>query len=484
MTIRTKLRLSTIAETSLVIIVGIILSVSLQNIKLANDKVAQANSINKAIADMRFVTFENILHQEERSQQQWRLKYDEVSRLLESLTNLSPAEQPVVNSIRSQHKDLKVIFDRLLASYNEPSANLDPELVQDLRERLGTQLLVKQQAQLDGTFTLTSLSRGEIESRQAQIKWLALVVVLPMLLLRVFNASIVTRSITRSLGKLQAGAEAITAGNLAHRIQLGRKDEFGQLATSFNSMASSLEQIDNMKSQFITIVAHQLRTPINVMRWSMEELLGEEFGKITQTQEEVLRGMYKADEQIITRVDDLLLTIAIEKQGIRLEKQTSTPAGLLHSIMDEMQDDFKVKDVQPTVSYARSLPRMEVDPLRLRSVFRKLIENALAYTKEQGEVSVRLFRKGQRLRFEISDNGIGIPEAEQANIFGRFVRASNAFGMLPDASGLGLYIAKNIIKAHGGTVGFTSKESKGSTFWFEIPITQSNASPVVSAQQK
>ncbi|HEY5695315.1 MAG TPA: HAMP domain-containing sensor histidine kinase, partial [Candidatus Saccharimonadales bacterium] len=116
------------------------------------------------------------------------------------------------------------------------------------------------------------------------------------------------------------------------------------------------------------------------------------------------------------------------------------------------------------------LPVVRADAQKMRLAFTKLVENAIQYTPKGGHVAVELKQEGSRIRFEVTDTGIGIPKADQPNIGKGFFRASNAFLSEPDASGVGLAIVTYIVNEQDGVMGFTSKEGQGSTFWFEIPI--------------
>ena len=116
------------------------------------------------------------------------------------------------------------------------------------------------------------------------------------------------------------------------------------------------------------------------------------------------------------------------------------------------------------------MPVVDVDNDKIRAIFEKLVDNAIFYTKENGKISVSLKEIGDKIRFEVIDNGIGIPKSEQESIFSRFYRATNATPMRPDASGLGLFIAKYFAQQHGGKISFNSEEGNGTTFWFDLPI--------------
>lgn len=232
-----------------------------------------------------------------------------------------------------------------------------------------------------------------------------------------------------------------------------------------------IKELDALKNKFIQIVSHQFRTPLNVMRWNLESLLAEELGKLEPAQREFVRITYDADLEVIKRIGDLLTAIDIEEGRLTVAKEEISLESLWGSVMAEWKKACAVKEVACTYAGPpEPLPPVMADADKIRDVLAKFADNALTYTPKGGAIEVTLRRTDGRVRFAIRDTGIGIPPAEQSRVWTRFFRATNAPTMKPDASGLGLFIAKHFVEQHGGTVGLESTESKGSTFWFELPI--------------
>lgn len=232
-----------------------------------------------------------------------------------------------------------------------------------------------------------------------------------------------------------------------------------------------IRESNALRNKFIQIVSHQLRTPLNSIRWNLEALLANELGKLKKEQKEFIRVTYEADIEVIQRIRDLLIAMDIEEGRVALSKQEISLESLWGSVMSAWKKKCAVKNI--ICEYRppeRPLPSAEVDAEKIREVFGKLTENAVTYTPDKGEIIATLKKTDGSVRFEIADTGIGIPKAEQPKIFTRFYRATNAPTMKPDASGLGLAISKYFVEQHGGRIGFESKEGKGSTFWFEIPL--------------
>lgn len=257
------------------------------------------------------------------------------------------------------------------------------------------------------------------------------------------------------------------------------KENLGHLPTALQHALEKkaserhTHELNYLREKFITIVAHQLRTPLSVMKWSFEKLLNEEQDGISAHALKIINEAHEANQKLVVRIDDLLTVISI-KEGNLLVRTTEVDVdALLVPIITRWKKECVLKGL--TCEYAQPEPPTEkiflsADPEKLCVVFEKMFENAFLYTPSSGNIHARLSRSAAHVRFEITDTGIGIPEEDQRNIFTSFFRGKNALAIAPDASGVGLSIAKYFVEQHGGTIGFTSKEGRGSTFWFEIPI--------------
>jgi PAS domain S-box-containing protein len=230
------------------------------------------------------------------------------------------------------------------------------------------------------------------------------------------------------------------------------------------------KEIDEMKSQFITIAAHQLRTPLSAIKWILKLLIDGDAGETTPDQKELLIKGFKSNERIIALVNDMLNVSRIEEGrfGYKICK-----ADIRESIKlaREYADTLiKEKQIKFNIDIPPKLPDVRIDVQKMSLAIQNFLDNAIKYTPERGNIDMQLKVIDNTLQLSIKDNGVGIPDKDQEKIFTKFFRAENALRLQTEGSGLGLYIAKNIIKKHKGHLFLKSKEGLGTEFIFTLPL--------------
>lgn len=238
------------------------------------------------------------------------------------------------------------------------------------------------------------------------------------------------------------------------------------VVNSFEKMATA----NRMKTEFVSIVSHQLRTPLSAIKWSLELLLSGRAGKLDQKQSEYAEIVMSSNERMIKLVNDLLNVTRIEQGGISLKKEEFDLGEEVNYLVSEIKSFAEANNV--TIEVVNNIEGVKVyaDKKYITMALSNLLDNAIRYIAKNGNVKIVLERAGGFARVEVRDNGVGITKSEQKNIFHKFFRSQNIMRHRTEGSGLGLFIARAFVELHKGKIGFQSKEGDGTTFWFEIPI--------------
>ena len=230
-----------------------------------------------------------------------------------------------------------------------------------------------------------------------------------------------------------------------------------------------LQSLDKSKDEFISMASHQLRTPLTSVKGYVSMILDGDVGPITKEQRQLLQQAYDSSQRMVFLIGDFLNVSRLQTGKFVLELRDIDLAAIVQEEIEQLADTAKGRNI--VIEYKKPSEAITVtgDENKLRQVMMNFIDNAIFYSLG-GKVTVQLHKEAGGVVFKVIDTGIGVPRSEQPKLFTKFFRATNARQQRPDGTGIGLYMAKKVVVAHGGTIMFSSKEGKGSTFGFKLPL--------------
>jgi len=256
------------------------------------------------------------------------------------------------------------------------------------------------------------------------------------------------------------------------RKEVSQREYLEVITKELESANEKLKELDDLKTDFISIASHQLRTPLTAIKGYTSMIMEGTYGEVSEKVRETIRKVFQSAQRLIYIVNDLLDISRIEQGRFTIALEPIKVANVLKDVVEELQQNAKTKNLSLELAVAPE--NMEVtasaDFNKIRQVFLNVIDNAIKYTNE-GYVKVGVEKRANDVFVAVKDSGLGISEASMKNLFQKFSRAKGVTKLHTDGSGLGLFIVKKIMEAHGGDVWAESEgEGKGSQFYVSIPL--------------
>jgi len=269
----------------------------------------------------------------------------------------------------------------------------------------------------------------------------------------------------KTIEDLTFAAKQLANGHWDQRVSVKAADEISELARSFNAMADSLQRVERLRRTMVSDIAHELRTPLSNIQGYMEGLRD----GVIAARPELFESLYQ-ESQLLTRLVNDLQVLALADAGqLSLRRSTISLNALVKNVIVGMREKGS-NQVTIMLKPMDHLPRVYIDPDRIKQVLGNLIDNALAHTAPNGRITIEATADDHFVWLRVADTGQGITPEHLPYVFERFYRADASRTRSTGGTGIGLAIVKQLIQAHGGTVVVESKVGIGSSFTFSLPV--------------
>ena len=278
-------------------------------------------------------------------------------------------------------------------------------------------------------------------------------------------AAVLARELVSPLRRLTAAAQGIASGDLSQRVEPSGVDEIGQLANTFNDMASKLEAGEEQRRRMIADIAHELRNPLSTMQGNLEGMID---GVLAMDTSQVAT-VYDQTVLLSRLVEDLRTLSLAQARELRLELVEADLGELVRGVVQDFKPLADSRGVTLDVLPVEGHPDVRIDSLRISQVLANLLSNALRHTPERGRIEIGITNGVPGVEVAVTDSGTGIGSDDLPHVFERFYRADQSRTRSGGGSGLGLAIAKELVESHGGRIWADSAPGQGSTFAFSLP---------------
>lgn len=299
------------------------------------------------------------------------------------------------------------------------------------------------------------------------VKLYSISAVLPILLMFV-SIYLMTYRMTKPLKLMSEASKAMARGDFSKRIPVMSDDEIGELSMSFNMMTNNLAQLEGMRKSFVANVSHELKTPMTTIGGFIDGILD---GTIDGDKQSYYLGIVSGEVKRLSRLVESMLSMSrLESGEFVLKPQLFDLREMLLGIV--ISQEQRIEKMNLNIENLDELQAISVnaDKDLIHQVIYNLVDNAIKFNKESGKISFSLKREGKMAVLSITNTGFGIPEKDMPFIFERFYKVDKSRSVVKNSTGLGLYIVKTIVSAHGGTITVTGRENDFTRFEISLPI--------------
>ena len=308
---------------------------------------------------------------------------------------------------------------------------------------------------------------GQVEADASRV---AIVIGIVSLIIGIMVSVFITINITKPLHAIEKKTRAIARGDFENDLKISSPPEIMELAQAFNTMCAKLKEIDKMKSDFFSLMSHELRTPLTTIKEGTNLFMeGLKEGEATGKQKRLLTIINEECNRLINLVNSLLDLSRIEAGMMVYNFTKADIASLINKVTREIEPLAENRNVRIDIKNTEALPPVKADIDKILQVLRNLLGNAVKFTPGGGLVEVSAQAIDDKVNVSIKDTGVGISKEKMDTIFDKFTQATIESSGKISGSGLGLFIVRQILVAHGGEIWVKSALGKGSTFTFVLP---------------
>ncbi len=247
------------------------------------------------------------------------------------------------------------------------------------------------------------------------------------------------------------------------------QEEVDSATSKLRRTNKRLQELDNIKDDFISMASHQLRTPLTSVKGYLSMVLEGDAGKLNPTQKQMLKQAFTSSQRMVFLITDLLNVSRLKTGKFVVDAAPTDLNEVIEQELAQLQEAAEIKNIELSFTKLPHALSLMLDEVKIRQVIMNFVDNAIYYTQQGGHIRVEITDRPSTVELRVVDDGIGVPRSEQHHLFTKFYRATNARKARPDGTGLGLFMAAKVIMAQGGSIIFNSQENKGSTFGFTLP---------------
>ena len=380
----------------------------------------------------------------------------------------TPQVLSMLNSVKESYQTYQSLFNEE-KKYLKDGYHYSQQLYKEEKDGVANGIIeeldkLRNHIQQNTTDKIKNLYEAGIEARRMVILMTG-----AFLLLGIAISFFINRSITQPISAMKKKTKEIAKGDFKGNLNLSSPPELAELAGAFNLMCNMLNELDKMKSDFFSSVAHELRTPLSTLKMAISVLLEGREGPITDRQKELLRLVEGEINRLVSLINSLLDLSKMEAGMMTYHLEPKDLAPLIDQAIKEMGPLFDAKKINLETKVSEGLPVVKMDSERVLQVIRNIIGNAVKFTPHGGYVRVSARPADQGVEVSVADTGPGIASENLTTVFEKFRQIPVKGTSRPKGTGLGLAIAKQIVTHHGGKIWAESEIGHGSTFVFVLP---------------